>query len=97
MRDRAKVGQDQRTESTRNFRLSFRSGEHEDLVAWVMSTLEESLDRFVEDYGFKLPPTPIEVLLYPSQDFSSVMVGSPTWAVGLFDGRILIPVRSAGL
>ena len=97
MRGRAKVGQDQRTESTRNFRLSFRSGEHEDLVAWVMSTLEESLDLFVEDYGFKLPPAPIEVLLYPSQDFSSVMVGSPTWAEGLFDGRIRIPVRTSAL
>jgi tetratricopeptide (TPR) repeat protein len=97
MRGRAKVGQDQRSESSRNFRLSFRSGEHEELVAWVTTGLEEALDRYVEDYGFRLPPAPIEVLLYPSQEFSSVMVGSPTWAEGLFDGRIRVPVPPRAL
>lgn len=97
MRGRAKVGQDQRSESSRNFRLSFRSGEHEELVAWVTMSLEDALDRYVEDYGFRLPPSPIEVLLYPSQEFSNVMVGSPTWAEGVFDGRIRIPVPPRAL
>jgi tetratricopeptide (TPR) repeat protein len=93
MRARAKESGFQQTETSRNFRLAYRAGDHEDLVTFVLQTLEDALDEYVEAYGFRPPPAPIEVALYPTENFKNIVVGGPEWAEGLFDGRLRIPVR----
>jgi tetratricopeptide (TPR) repeat protein len=65
MRGRAKESTLQSSDTSRNFRLAYRAGEHEDLVPFVFQTLEDALDEYVENYGFRPPPAPIEVGLTP--------------------------------
>src|SRR5690606_32515263 len=55
--------------------------------------LEASLTHFVERYGFRAPVAPIEVVLYPADHFSGMVPGGPSWAEGIFDGRLRIPIR----
>lgn len=97
MRARAKENVYQQVETSRNFRLLYRAGEHEDLVTFALPTLEDALDEYIEGYGLKAPPTPIEVILYPEGNFKNIVVGGPEWAEGLFDGRMRIPIRTETL
>lgn len=93
MKTKATVSKRQLTETSQNFRLSYLAGDHEDLVAIVLTTLEEALDEFIENYGFLRPVNQIEVILYESENFRNVVAGGPEWAEGIFDGRLRIPVR----
>lgn len=95
MQGRERESSSMQTEASRNFRLTFRSGDHEDLVAFVMQALEDAVDEYHESYGLPAPQSPIEVVMYPSNAFQSVTAGGPSWAEGLYDGRIRIPVRQA--
>ncbi len=94
MRGRAKESVFQQTETSRNFRLAYRSGDHEELVAYVLEALEGALDAYIELFAFQAPSAQIEVNLYPAESFQSIVVGGPEWAEGLFDGRLRIPVRA---
>jgi tetratricopeptide (TPR) repeat protein len=93
MRARGQESSLQSVESSTNFRLAFRAGDYEDLVGFVFGTLEDALAEYIEEYGFKPPPAPIEVGLYPVDAFKNVVVGGPEWAEGIFDGRLRIPIR----
>lgn len=93
MRGKAKESPLQGVETSRNFRIAYRAGDHEDLVSFALETLEATLDEYVEHYDFRLPPAPIEVIFYPADDFKSVVTYGPDWAEGLFDGRVRVPVR----
>ena len=92
MQSREQESNLEQTEVSRNFRLTFRIGDHEDLVSFVLSTLEEAVDEFHDYFGLPIPQNPIEVVIYPKSTFQNVTDGGPTWADGLFDGRIRIPV-----
>ncbi|MEN9834873.1 MAG: hypothetical protein RL011_1066, partial [Pseudomonadota bacterium] len=93
MQSREKESASMQTEASRNFRLTFRSGDHEDLVAFVLQALEDAADEFRETYGMPAPQSQIEVVMYPAESFQGVTGGGPSWAEGLYDGRIRIPVR----
>ncbi|MBM4251930.1 MAG: hypothetical protein FJ146_08155 [Deltaproteobacteria bacterium] len=93
MQSREKESASMQTEASRNFRLSFRSGDHEDLVAFVLQALEDAADEFRESFGLPAPQSQIEVVMYPAASFQGVTGGGPAWAEGLYDGRIRIPVR----
>ena len=95
MKLRSKESRVQSTDSSRNFTISYRSGDHEELAGLVLETLELALDEFVEDYGYKEPPTKLEVVLYPFEQFRGIVVGGPEWAEGVFDGRLRIPIKIA--
>ncbi len=95
MQSREKESAMMQTEASRNFRLTFRSGDHEDLVAFVLQSLEDAADEFRENYNLPAPQSQIEVVMYPSASFQGVTGGGPTWAEGLYDGRIRIPVHPA--
>ncbi len=93
MKTKAAVSKHQNNEVSQNFRLSYSAGDHEDLVAFVLSSLEEALDEYIENYGFLRPINPIEVILYDGSNFRNVVAGGPEWAEGIFDGRLRIPIR----
>jgi hypothetical protein len=93
IKSKAQEGQKQQTIKSQYFILKFRQYEHAHLSEVVLNTLSESLEEFIENYSFREPKTPIEVLLYPGANFQQVVSNSPKWAEGLFDGRMKIPVK----
>src|SRR5690606_14554724 len=97
MREKAKESKLHVREHSRNFHLSYRAGEHEDLVTFVIESLESTLATYVDAYGFEPPTAPIEVVLYSADNFTAMVPGGPSWAEGIFDGRLRIPVGQAML
>lgn len=97
MKARARENIFQQVETSKNFRLLYRAGEHEDLVTFALQTLEDALDEYIENYAMKAPQAKVEVILYPEGDFKNIVVGGPEWAEGLFDGRLRIPIRAETL
>lgn len=85
----------QQLEVSENFRLSYRSGEHDDYVTTTMSELESALEEYREHWGMRQPAAPIEVALYSQGEFKNVVAGGPEWAEGIFDGRIRVPIRAS--
>ena len=71
--------------------LHFRGIHHENLGFEVISLFDQSVEEFA--YLFDVPPLKkiVEVYLYKAQNFSSMHHG-PSWAQGLYDGKIRIPV-----
>ena len=96
MSGRADESPRQQLETSAHFRLAFRAGDYEDLVAQVLQTLELALEEFTESYGLRPPASPLEVTLYPAANFGT-LGGGPSWAEGLFDGRLRIPIRAAAV
>ena len=97
MEGRAQEGTLEQAEASAHFRLTFRAAEQGDLTPLVLTTLEDALVEFAEQFGLPPPLLPIEVVLYPRDAFKSVVTNGPAWAEGLFDGRLRIPVSSAAL
>jgi len=95
MRGRARESKQQLVETSRDFRLAYRPEDQGDLVGFVLKTLEDALDEYVGQYDFRPPPAPLEVALYPAEDFKSIVVGGPDWAEGLYDGRLRIPIKES--
>ncbi len=96
MEGRAQESTLEQVEASQHFRLTYRAIEQADLTPQVLSTLEDAVVEFNEQFGLPPPLLPIEVVLYPRQAFGSVTNG-PSWAEGLFDGRLRIPVSSSRL
>jgi hypothetical protein len=92
MRAKAKSGAGQKTERSDHFFVSFREDDHDAILRDVLDILEAAIAEFSGVLGFAPPTTPIEVILYRKEDFSSVIPGGPGWAEGVFDGRMRIPV-----
>ncbi len=77
--------------STAHFRFSFEQGENQEAARLVSDVLEDayfSVGRKLDLY----PDTPVDVVLYPSEDFHEV-TQTPDWTGGVYDGRIKLPVR----
>ena len=91
MAARNRESSQQATTGTRHFVVSYRNAEHRDLAARVVEILEKAHDEFATSIGTVSLQTPIEVSLYPSTEFRD-LAGGPSWADGMFDGRIRIPV-----
>lgn len=92
MRAKAKEGYNQITATSQHINLTYRAEEHENLVNFVLQTCEEAIFDFVESYNFRPPQRLIEIVLYPADQFSHLIHGSPNWAQGIFDGRLRIPI-----
>jgi len=95
MRLRSNESRAQTTDTSRNFTLTYRIGDHDDAAGIVLETLEQAIDEYVEDYGYKEPPARLEVILYPFEQFRGIVAGGPEWAEGAFDGRLRIPIKTA--
>lgn len=72
--------------------IRFRAGDFDQVAQTTLETIEEALAEWQNEYRWDLSAFHVEVLLYPSNQFPSLVSESPAWAQGLFDGRIRIPI-----
>ena len=91
MHQRAAESVNQTQIGSRNFIVTFRFGAQDAAANQTVETLESALDELISLAGFAPPQSPIEVILYPSNQFHRLS-GGPLWADGIFDGRMRIPV-----
>lgn len=97
MASKAKEALIQNTIKSGRFNITHRAIDYDEIASFCIDTLEEVTQEYIELYGFKNPTIPIEVILYPNENFSSIVSNSPEWIAGLFDGRIRIPIKSIWL
>ncbi len=57
----------------------------------LLSALEQAYADLVRDFGTG-PPEKVVVIVYAERDFHAV-THAPSWANGLFDGRVRVPAR----
>ena len=91
MRARARESGHQVQITSDHFTLTYRA-EHEAFAGQAIEDLEEALHEFNSQLEIPWPDSPIEVLLYPRQDFRQLVSNSPPWARAIFDGRIRVPL-----
>lgn len=84
------------SERNANFRMTFREGVHEDISRWLLENAEQILDEFNREYLLPYPKTPIETVLYPKEEFNRLVGFGPSWAKGVFDGKIRLPIAAEG-
>jgi tetratricopeptide (TPR) repeat protein len=93
----AKAERDQQVErgfhegETSHFILRYEGGTMPELAQQVMGTLDEDFETIEDTLGYT-PPEPIAVILYTNRQFHDV-TRAPSWADGLNDGRIRVPVQ----
>ncbi len=76
---------------TSHFILHYEGGTMPELAQQVMGTLDEDFETIEDTLGYT-PPEPIAVILYTNRQFHDV-TRAPSWADGLNDGRIRVPVQ----
>lgn len=84
------------SERNANFRMTFREGLHEEVSRWLLENAEQVLDEFNRDYLLPYPKKPIETVLYPKEEFNRLVGFGPSWAKGVFDGKIRLPIAADG-
>lgn len=93
----AKAQLDQKTErgfqqgETSHFILHYEGGAMPGLAQDILGTLEEDFHSIEATLSYT-PPEPIGVVLYTNRQFEDV-TRAPSWADGLNDGRIRVPVQ----
>ncbi|MDE3136932.1 MAG: hypothetical protein KGL59_10190 [Acidobacteriota bacterium] len=93
----AKAERDQKVErgfhqgATSHFILHYEGGTMPGLAQQVLGTLDEDFAVIERTLGYT-PPEPIAVILYTNREFHDV-TRAPSWADGLNDGRIRVPVQ----
>ena len=76
-----------------HFRALFEGPVDQGLARRAVDLLEATYRRIGDSLQF-YPTQSIEVVLYTSQQFRDITRG-PTWAGGVYDGRIRVPVKGA--
>ena len=76
-----------------HFRALFEGPVDQGLARRAVDLLEATYRRIGDSLQF-YPTESIEVVLYTSQQFRDITRG-PTWAGGVYDGRIRVPVKGA--
>jgi tetratricopeptide (TPR) repeat protein len=76
-----------------HFRLLFEGPVDQQVARRAVDLLESAYLRIGD--ALRLYPTqPVDVVLYTSQQFRDITRG-PSWATGVYDGRIRVPVKGA--
>ncbi len=93
----AKAQRDQKVErgfqegETSHFILHYEGGAMPELAQAVMGALDKDFETIEDTLGYT-PPEPIAVILYTNRQFFDV-TRAPSWADGINDGRIRVPVQ----
>jgi tetratricopeptide (TPR) repeat protein len=85
------VEQQTRSGETSHFILHYQGGATPQLANEILHALEEQFRALQTDLRFT-PAEPIGVILYTEQSFRDI-TRAPSWAGGLNDGRIRVPVQ----
>ena len=73
-----------------HFIVRYEGGTMEDTGRMVIDTMDRSYASLVSLFGFE-PSERVVVILYSRRDYRDM--GGPHWSLGLFDGKIRVPVR----
>jgi tetratricopeptide (TPR) repeat protein len=76
-----------------HFRVRFEGPVDQQIARRAVEYLEAAYQRIGDALRF-YPTEPVDVALYTSQQFRDITRG-PSWASGVYDGRIRIPVKGA--
>lgn len=76
-----------------HFTVAFEGPEEADVADNALASLDRAYWRVGGVLG-TFPTAPIPVILYTTQQFSDI-TRSPTWAAGMYDGVIRVPMRGA--
>lgn len=93
----AKAERDQKAErnfhkdANGHFILRYEGGEAPGLASQILSALDADFATLQQDFQYT-PTAPIGVVLYTQKTFRNV-TRAPSWADGLYDGRIRVPVQ----
>jgi tetratricopeptide (TPR) repeat protein len=93
----AKAERDQQAErnfhedANGHFILRYEGGEAPELASRILNTLDADFATLQQDFQYT-PTAPIGVVLYTQKTFRNV-TRAPSWADGLYDGRIRVPVQ----
>lgn len=94
---KARVSDQQLHLTSRFLSVRYNAASHAEIVNFISEYSEETIFEYVEKFGFREPNSVIEVVLYEDKGFQKVITHSPSWAEGLFDGRIRLPVQTQWL
>ena len=78
-----------------NFYIKFNKSINQSFSNSILDYLELALTNLSQKYPFYLPKAPIEVVLYNYTSFLNNNGSAPTWAEGIYDGRLRIPIRDS--
>lgn len=76
--------------SAEHFRILYEGSTQQSIGAHVARVLEREYPRITQTLNSK-PSGPITVILYTNREFQDI-TRSPSWATGVFDGRIRVAV-----
>ena len=91
MKEKLKESDHQTSLDGRYVTLHYRAIDHEDLGLWAIDVLDQAVEDLIQVTDLPYPQGAIEVFLYPIDGFQKIHHG-PSWAQGLYDGRIRIPI-----
>jgi len=80
-------------ESNLHFKVIFDGYEHGSISRLILDVLDSAYRDIGREFGH-FPDGTITVVLYTEHDFFDV-TRAPSWAGGLFDGKIRVPVKGA--
>lgn len=93
---RARLGESvkQAVMTSPRFTITYRADEHAGIVSDVAAILESSLTEWERAFNLNFANFHRDVLLYPSDQFQTLVTEGPRWAQAVYDGRLRIPVRA---
>jgi tetratricopeptide (TPR) repeat protein len=86
----AAVEQDFETRSGKHFDVRYEGAENMGTGYFVVELLEDAFQRIGAQLNY-YPPEHISTILYSDEDFRDV-TQSPDWALGVYDGKIRVPI-----
>jgi len=92
MKAKIPEGDEQLTLNHNMFSITYKPETHDGALNLAIEVLDSTLDELTSQWGFNQPKRTIEIVLYDSKDFHSIVTNGPEWAQGIFDGRMRIPV-----
>ncbi len=92
MKAKIPEGDEQLTLNHTMFSITYKPETHDAALNLAIEVLDSAIDELTSQWGFNQPKRTIEIVLYDSKDFHSIVTNGPEWAQGIFDGRMRIPV-----
>jgi len=93
VRREAKVETGFQQQASRAFTVKFEGREERDTAQRILRDLDDAYREIGQAMSY-YPPEPVTVILYTGRQFQDV-TRSATWASGIYDGKIRVPIGGA--